>query len=91
MSREQDPDGSGAGGCEGVLGVVRKGALHSATGKVPCEVVVLSIGEQRRIPVEVKRFEVLDNVGEGDPKGARHVLIRAGRGVRATPLGHAGP
>lgn len=77
MSREQDPNGAGAGGRKSVLGVVRKRALHGATGKVPSEMVVLPIGEERRVPVEVERLEILDNVGEGDPKGACHVLVRA--------------
>lgn len=77
MARQQDPDGAGAGSCKGVLGVVRKRALHGATGKIPCEMVVLSISEKRRVPVEVERLEVLDDVGEGDPKGASHVLIWA--------------
>lgn len=77
MAREQDPDDAGAGSGKGVLRVVRKGTLHGTTGKVPCEVVVLSVGEKRRVPIEVERLEILDNVGEGDPKGAGHVLVWA--------------
>lgn len=70
---------------------MRKGALHGAAGDVPCKVVVLPVGKERRIPVEVEGLKVLHDVGKGDPKGAGHVLVWAcGGGVRVSS-GDAGP
>lgn len=37
--------------------------------------MILAASEERRVPVEVKRFEILYNVLEGDPKGASHLFL----------------
>lgn len=99
VAAEEDPDGVRGRRGDGVLRVVGVDELFGVGGGGPGEVVVLAVGEEGGVPVDVEGVEVLEDVFEGHPEHVGHVLVggagrvdaEAGGGADAGPYQAVAP